>query len=132
MVTETADYFARLIALAQVTFEHVEYGTDTTPVRAIFRLQATYGPYRVFVTELFSDGLRKYRYSVLRGDGVEAGFDNSPDPRALRLKYGRIGQEYAGEHVPHVHWKDKTELALTDEMTFEVFVKWLQATMQPA
>jgi hypothetical protein len=129
---KTPDYFARIIALAQATFEHVEYTTDTTPKRIILRLQATYGQYRVFVTELCSDGLRKYQYYVLRGDWVEAGFDNTPDPRALRLKYGRIGEEYAGEHVPHLHRHNKTERSLTEEMTFEVFVNWLKATIQPA
>lgn len=58
------------------------------------------------ITELFSE-LRKYRYYVLRGDWVEAGFDNSPDPRAIRLKYGRIGKEYANEYIPHLHRDDK-------------------------
>jgi hypothetical protein len=105
---------------------------DTTPARAILRLQARYGPYRIVVTELLSDGLRKYSYYVLHGNWVEAGFDNSPDPRAIRLKYGQIGAEHAGEPVPHLHQQDKTELSLTAEMTFETFVDWVTATIQPA
>jgi hypothetical protein len=87
---------------------------------------------RILVTELLSDGWRKYSYYVLRGNWVEAGFDNSPDPRAIRLKYGQIGAEHTGEHVPHLHQHDKTELSLTAEMTFEAFVDWVIATIQPA
>ena len=131
MDAKTANHFAAIIALAQDTFEQVEHVTDTTPKRAILRLQAKYGVYRVLITELFSDGLRQYRYYVLRGDWVEAGFDNSPDPRAIRLKYGRIGEEHSGEYVPHLHTSDKTQLSLTEDMTFAAFVDWLKANVQP-
>jgi hypothetical protein len=30
---------------------------------------------------------------------VEAGLDNSPDPRAISLKYGKFGKEHAGENI---------------------------------
>ncbi|QTA91560.1 Uncharacterized protein dnm_076300 [Desulfonema magnum] len=104
----------------------MSYHTDITPKRAILNLHAKYGSCRVFVTELFSDSIRKYRYYVLMGNRVEAGFDNSPDPRAIRLRYGKIGEEHAGEHIPHLHREDKTEMTLTKEMTFEDFVRWLE------
>jgi hypothetical protein len=84
--------FAAIIRTAQAVFEHVVVEIDTTPARAMLRIQAWYGPYRVFITELIDAHTRKYRYYVLHGNDVEAGFDNSPDPRALRLKYGRIGK----------------------------------------
>jgi hypothetical protein len=126
---KTKDHFAGIVALAQATLEQVEYVTDATPARAILRLQARYGPYLVFVTELFSEGVRKYRFYVLRGDLVEAGFDNSPDPRVIRLKYGRVGEEHTGEYVPHLHQDDKTRLSLTEEMTFAAFVNWLKANI---
>lgn len=131
MDTQITDHFADIIALAQATFEQVDYTTDATPKRAILRLNAKYGQFRVFVTELFSDGLRKYRYYVLYGDWVEAGFDNSPDSRAIRLKYGKIGKEHAGKHVPHLHQEDKTKLSLTEEMDFIAFVNWLKANVHP-
>ena len=129
MDKETTRHFADIIHLAQSTFEQVEYEIDTTPERAILRLQARYGLYRVSVVELFSDKLRKYRYCVLRGEWVEAGFDNSPDPRAIRLKYGEIGKEHAGEYIPHLHQDDKLQLSLTEEMTFVAFVNWLNANL---
>lgn len=126
MDEEIAKHFADIIVLAKATFEHVEYTTDTTPERAILRLQANYGQHRIFVTELLSGEVRRYQYYMLREDWVEAGFDNCPDPRAIRLKYGRIGQEFAGEHIPHLHQENKSLLSLTEEMTFSSFIDWLK------
>ena len=128
MDAEITDYFAGIIQLAEATFDTVQTTIDSTPKRSMLRLDATYGRYRVLVTELFGDRMRKYRYYLLQGSYVEAGFDNSPDPRALRLKYGVIGQAHAGEHIPHLHRVNKTELTLTDEMVFETFVYWLKET----
>jgi hypothetical protein len=53
------------------------------------------------------------------------GFDNSPDARALRLKYHKIGQ-HAGELIPHCHRENKQHTELTDEMTMEMFVQWIR------
>jgi hypothetical protein len=121
--------FAGIVALAQAIFEDVEFSVDDTPDRVLLRLEAPYAGYRVFVTELVSDEGRQYRYYVLRGDWVEAGFDNAADPRAIRLKYGSIGQTHVGESAPHLHRKNKSELLLTDEMTFVAFVNWLRANL---
>ena len=131
MDTTPADAFARITTLARATFDQVESFTDFTPARAILRLSATYGVYQVLVTELLGEGARQYLYYVLRGEWVEAGFDNSPDPRTIRLKYGHIGADHAGEPVPHLHRADKTQLSLTEEMTFEAFVDWLKANIAP-
>ena len=130
MERETTDYFADVIALAQATFKQVDHRTDMTPKRAILSLQGKYGSHRVFITELLTDKMRKYRYYVLRKNWVEIGFDNSPDPRAIRLKYSTIGKKHAGEHIPHVHHEDKTQMTLTEEMTFTSFVEWLKANIQ--
>lgn len=118
--------FAAIVNLAQMVFGTVTYHTDSTHKRALLNLQGTYGHYRVFVTELFSEERRKYRYYVLLDNWVVAGFDNSPDPRAIRLKYGKIGSSHAGEYIPHLHQKGKTSLTLTEEMSFEKFVAWVE------
>ena len=55
----------------------------------------------------------------------------SPDPRAIRLKYGRIGEEHGGEYVPHLHRSDKSQLSLTEDTTFAAFVHWLKTNVQP-
>ncbi len=104
---------------------------DATPARAILRLEARYDIYRIIATELLDSSARKYRYYVLSDSRVEVGFDNSPDPRALRLKYGRIGEQHVGELIPHMHLANKTGLRLTDEMTFQEFVTWLNQHLPP-
>ena len=104
---------------------------DATPERAILRMQALYGVHRVSVSELLGEGVRKYRYYLLRGNFVVAGFDNSADPRAIRLKYGRIDKTNTGQLIPHLHLNDKTELILTAEMGFDTFIVWVKENVPP-
>lgn len=129
MDEKTSRHFTEIIELAQSVFENVTYEIDVTPDRSILRIEAEYEKYKIIVTELFSDGIRKYRYYMMRGDWVEAGFDNAPDPRAIRLKYGKIGEGHTGENIPHMHREDKTQLYLTEEMTFQDFVAWLKGNL---
>ncbi|CAN2040751.1 conserved hypothetical protein [Candidatus Magnetomoraceae bacterium gMMP-15] len=124
-----SEYFDDVIKTAQDFFEHLEYNIDFTPSRAILNIRCSYDSYQIFITELFSDGLRKYRYYVLQQDWVEAGFDNAPDPRAIRMKYGKIGEQYAGKNVPHLHLENKTKTILTKELMFLDFIEWLQANI---
>ena len=49
-----ADAFARITTLARANFDQVKSLTDFTPERAVLRLSAAYGVYRVVVTELIS------------------------------------------------------------------------------
>ena len=125
MDPQTQYDFTDIIRQATANFSEVEYTIDTTPERSILRLQANYGQYRIFITELIDSQHRKYRYYVIRGAWIEVGFDNSPDPRALRLKYGRIGTEHAGEYIPHRHDQNKTRLELTGEMDVAQFITWI-------
>lgn len=126
MDPQTSGYFANIVSAAKEAFRQVEHTTDSTPERAILRLHATYGRHRVFVTELLSGDVRQYRYYLLLDDWVVAGFDNSPDPRAIRLKYGQVGAEHAGELMPHLHERNKAHLRLTDNMSFFDFLRWLE------
>ncbi len=125
MDTQTYDDFTHIAQQAAEMFTEVTQTIDTTPERAILRLQASYGIYRVFITELCDAHTRKYRYYLLKDRWVEVGFDNSPDPRALRLKYGKISR-HAGELIPHLHRNNKQHLELTEDMTMTMFVQWLQ------
>ena len=128
MDTTSASDFARIIALTRTHLELVQVlEEDHSPERAILRLTARHGRYRVFITEIVSRTSRQYRYYVLDGDIVVAGFDNAPDARALRLRYGRQRKKHIGELIPHLHLRDKTQLELTEEMTCAAFLTWLQA-----
>lgn len=129
MDAKITEHFASIIDFAQNTFEQLSYNTDITPQRAILNIQGKYGQWRIFITELFSDNIRKYRYYVLIDDYVEIGFDNSPDPRAIRLRYGKIGKKYSGKHIPHLHLENKTKMILTKEVTFKNFTSWLKSNL---
>lgn len=133
MEPEAKHNFDDLIALAHANFDNIHSVVDTTPSRSILRLTATFADYRIVVTELHrivvtelrGEVMRKYSYYLLADDIVIVGFDNSADPRAIRLKYGTIGQEHVGNLVPHAHYENKSRLVLTEEMTFQDFVTWV-------
>ena len=125
MDKSASEYFDNVIETARKILEESEHETDFTPKRSILHIRGKYGPYQVRITELFSDDIRKYRYYVLRQNWVEAGFDNAPDPRAIRMKYGKIGLEHKGKNVSHLHLENKTRTVLTEEITFSDFFEWL-------
>ncbi len=77
MDSHAPNYFADVVRLAQSTFKDVIAEVDVTPARAILRLQAQYGSYRIFITELLDESGRKYRYYVLQGSNIEAGREYS-------------------------------------------------------
>jgi hypothetical protein len=127
-----SEYFAGIVTLAQSQLDNTKIlEQDHTPRRSILRLGANYGRFEVFITEIVTTERRKYRYYVLDGDEVIAGFDNAADPRALRAKYGRIGQEHAGELIPHLHLEDKTQLTITEEVDCAGFISWLATNLSP-
>lgn len=127
MDQEIRDHFAEIKELTRLHLDKVHIiEEDSTPERALIRLSGRYGRYRIFITEIVSQRIRKYRYYVLDDEEVMAGFDNAADPRALRMKYGHIGQEHAGELVPHLHMEDKAKIKLTDAIECADFITWLR------
>lgn len=100
MDEKIAEYFAAVITTAAGIFENCTHEQDCTPERAILQLHGEYSSCKILITELFSDKLRKYRYYVLQGNRVEAGFDNAPDPRAIRMKLRQDRQKTCGRKHP--------------------------------
>lgn len=125
MDPKIAEYFARITEEANALLSDVVVTTDTTPDRSLLRLTASYGSCRIVVKEIMTVDERHYSYYILRGSSIEAGFDNSPDPEAIRLRYGRIGGEYERSYVPHLHTENKRRLQLTDKIDFFSFLEWL-------
>lgn len=127
MVPTPPGDFAELIRQVEAYFgecQVVEH--DHTPRRSILVAVCRYGTYTVRITEIVDQIQRKYRYYVLKGDEVIAGFDNAADPRAVQKKYGRSYRHHIGELIPHLHLENKSKLALTEEMTVSRFVDWLR------
>ncbi|MBM4425281.1 MAG: hypothetical protein FJ030_18185 [Chloroflexi bacterium] len=105
---------------------------DDQPERCILEMWGRFGDCRTRLLEIVApDAPRKYAYYALRAQRVIAGFDNAPDPRALKLKHGPDYAEHRLERIPHRHTEDKTGLELTDEMTCADFVAWVKANLRP-
>lgn len=122
--------FAPVIALLRSHLQNVVVlEENATPQRALLRASAQWGRYRVLVTEIVGTA-REYRYYVLDGNLVVAGFDNAADPRAADLKYGKQAKHHYGESIPHLHRDDKAVLELTEELSCADFIAWLEASLQ--
>lgn len=103
---------------------------DERPDRSLLELWGHWGSYHVRLHEVVSPTMtRKYAYYVLEGSRVISGFDNAPDPRALRLKYSKASGQHQHEPIPHRHGVDKKDIELTDEMTCQLFTEWVQANL---
>jgi hypothetical protein len=81
---KTSRHFAEIIELAESVFENVIYEIDATPDRSILRIDAEYGKYQIFVTELFSAGIRKYRITLCAAIGSMQGMIMRP----IRVLFG--------------------------------------------
>jgi hypothetical protein len=121
----------RVISLFQATCERsTVLRREERPYLALLEMRGDYGAYQVHVREIWrADSSRKYAYYVLRQSTVIAGFDNAPDPRVLRLKYGKDYIRHRLDAVPHRHTEGKREIELTDEMDCAAFVNWLKENL---
>ena len=93
-------------------------------------MEGTYGTYRIVISEILSPEGRKYAFYVLdKSDVVVMGFDNSPDYKAVRMKYGDQYRQHIGERVPHRHSHRRESIRVTPEMTLEVFILWVEENL---
>lgn len=99
---------------------------DETSRRAILELRGRQGKYTVRIVEIIKPAGREYRYYVFDGTYIVAGFNNHADLSAIRLRYGRDWKQHRNEAIPHLHAENKTKLELTDEMTCQEFLTWVQ------
>jgi len=103
---------------------------DERPTRALLKITAKYGTYDFHISEIaLPSGRRKYAYYVLKDKDVVAGFDNAPDPEALKLKYGTHYSQHRLELVPHLHSAGKAHVSLTDVVDFEQFIAWIEENL---
>ena len=131
MVSSPTEYLDSLIpAFSQAFKDAIVVERDDRPERCLLEMSGRYGQYRIRLLEIVSPHTsRKYVYYVLDGEHVVAGFDNTPDVQALKLKYGAKYTDYRSERIPHLHTENKTRVSLTDEMTLVSFIAWLYANI---
>ena len=131
MATPFTDALDRIVAQFQAVFTRPEIlRREERPDIALLEMRGDYGSYLIYLREIRrADGSRKYAYYAVEQGQVSAGFDNAPDPRALRLKYGPAYPQHRLEPVAHRHTAAKQTLELTPEMDCAAFIAWLQANL---
>ena len=120
-------HFDEIKSVIRRKFSTVEVILDDISIeRAILKLKASQGDYVIAITEIVTATDRKYSYYLLHREQVIIGLDNSPDRKALQLKYGNSYVFHLNEVVPHEHSQGKTSLKLTEEKFFQDFIEILE------
>ncbi|NEP83941.1 MAG: hypothetical protein F6K39_40935 [Okeania sp. SIO3B3] len=130
MAAPSEQYFAELTDLARHHLSQVSPVTlDVNPERAMWAIQGRLDDYDIHLKEIFTMVGRTYAYYVVQDGQVVVGFDNYPDRRALRLKYGADFTAHLSERIPHKHGPRKATLDLSGEMTVVQFFDYLNKAL---
>ncbi len=129
MAQPTRDHFAALTARVKSTLDNVSLKRiEYNPQRALWEMHGSLDEFEIRVKEIFSSKGHMYSYYVIKSSEVVAGFDNYPDRRALRQKYGRAFTAHLDELIPHKHGSRKATLELTEETTLDEFLRYVRQT----
>ena len=130
MENEIRRHFDEIIKTAESTFENVEIEQDFSVRRALLKIRGSFGTLNVGITEVIDDDKRKYAYYVLKTDTVVMGFDNAPDIKALKIKYGKDFLYHLNERIPHFHGKEKKSTELPKEIDFNDFLERIKSVIK--
>ena len=119
---EVEGHFNEIITLGKKHLQDVKIERDVSYKRALLKIRGVFKGSEVRVTEVIDMAGRKYSYYLLREGEVVVGFDNAPDVRALRIKYGAKLKGHLGESIPHRHGEKKKTITLTNEIKFKDFL----------
>jgi hypothetical protein len=100
-----------------------------TSRRAILELRGIWERYTIRLVEIVTPDGREYRYYVFDGAYIVAGFNNHADLSAIRLRYGADWKQHRYEPISHLHLENKTKLELTEEMTCQQFLTWMELNL---
>jgi hypothetical protein len=100
-----------------------------TSRRAILELRGIWERYTIRLVEIVTPDGREYRYYVFDGAYIVAGFNNHADLSAIRLQYGADWKQHRYEPISHLHLENKTKLELTEEMTCQQFLTWMELNL---
>lgn len=127
MAKTTRSYFEATKEVVDKTLDEITFQRfDISPDRAIFEFHSRIGQYGIRIKEIYSKKWRTYSFYVLSEGKIVVGFDNYPERRALRKKYGRKFKKHLFERIPHKHGLQKSTMELTDEMCIRQFLDFLQ------
>ena len=116
-------HFNEIIEDAQAVLEDIEIEQDYSVKRALLKISGNFRNFKIRITEVVDEDKRKYAYYLINNDFVIIGFDNAPDIRALKIKYGKDYVQHHDERIPHCHGKGKERIELTKQISFKEFLK---------
>jgi len=116
-------HFNEIIENAKAVLEDMEIEQDYSVKRALLKISGNFRKFKVRITEVVDEDKRKYAYYLIKNDLVMIGFDNAPDIRALKIKYGKDYVHHHDERIPHFHGKGKKSIELTKEISFREFLE---------
>ena len=59
-------------------------------------------------------------------------FNNHADLSAIRLRHGADWKQHRYEPISHLHLENKTKVELTEEITCQQFLTWMELNLRPA
>jgi len=116
-------HFNEIIEDAKAVLEDVEIEQDYSVKRILLKISGNIRNLKVRITEVLDEDKRKYAYYLINKDLVVLGFDNAPDIKALKIKYGKNYVHHLEERIPHFHGKEKKNTELTKEISFKEFLE---------
>ena len=116
-------HFNAIIEDARAVLEDVEIELDYSVKRALLKINGDFKNLKVRITEVVDENKRKYAYYLIKNDFVLIGFDNAPDIKALKIKYGENHVQHHDERIPHFHGRGKESIELTKEISTKEFLE---------
>jgi len=125
-------HFAQVIESARRVLEPMTIiQHDLDPDRGIVEIHGRFGALDVRIKEIITTESRLYSYYILSEGTVVVGFDNYPDRRVLRERWGEEFAAHQHEHIPHRHGQNKLTVAITDEYSVKRFLAELPDLTTP-
>jgi hypothetical protein len=133
MAPPSTGYFKKLTDLVRSRLSQVDFERlDINSARVVWEVHGSLDQLSIRFKEIFNQSGRIYSYYVIQQGTVLVGFDNYPDRRALEYKYGKQFTKHLSELIPHRHGHRKIALELTDEMTVDQFLNFLDSVKTEA
>ncbi|MBI4791013.1 MAG: hypothetical protein HY782_28620 [Chloroflexi bacterium] len=127
MDADVGAHFEAVVSLARSRLTGTRViQNEVTANRAILEIHGKFGQLDVRIKEIRSASGNSYSYYLLYAGDVLVGFDNHPDVRVIKKKYGRRYKQFLGKSIPHRHGSRKQTFELTDEYTASRFLEQLE------
>ncbi len=115
MDEDTRAHFETIAAFARSRLEQMRVVQfDITASRSILEIHGKFRDCDVRLKEIHAPSGSLYSYYILEQGVVVVGFDNYPDVRVIKAKFGNQYKKHLGALVPHRHSREKKSVDLLE------------------